>query len=199
MKLLLFSDIHASKKYCQDLVEMADDVDVVIGAGDFGKLRLGIKKTIRWLSGIKQPALIVPGNAESYDELRRVNNLWPSATVLHGSGIDLMGVKFFGIGGGIPITPFGSWSYDFSEEEAEDLLKECPEQGVLITHSPPKGLVDTSSRGQHLGSESIRKVVEEKKPRLVVCGHIHESGGKSVRMDDTVIVNAGPHGLYYDL
>jgi len=35
--------------------------------------------------------------------------------VLHGTGIKWDGVEIFGLGGGIPVTPFGSWRYDFTE------------------------------------------------------------------------------------
>ena len=198
VKLLLFSDVHTNKDHCLGLVRMSRKADIVIGAGDIGSLRMGLEKTIQWLSGIEIPTLLVPGNAESFDELEKACKIWPSATVLHGTGIELEGISFFGIGGGIPVTPFGSWSFDFTEEEAEALLSKFPENGVLITHSPPEGILDLSSKGQHLGSIAVRKVIEHKFPHLVVCGHIHESGGKMEKLGNTTVVNAGPYGLYYD-
>jgi len=199
MKLLLFSDIHVSQHHCQRLVVMANEADLVIGAGDFGSLRHGLDKTINWLRKITVPAVLVPGNAESYEELKAACSVWPSATVLHGNGIELLGSRFFGIGGGIPVTPFGSWSYDFTEDEAEELLLDCPENEVLISHSPPKGTVDLSSSGLHLGSEAVRKTIEKKSPRLVVCGHIHESAGKKEILRSTDVINAGPGGVFYNL
>lgn len=199
IKLLLFSDIHLNESYCQKLVKMSGEVDIVIGAGDYGSLRMGINKTIRWLSAIEKPAILVPGNAESEKELTDACIEWPSAKVLHGKEIELQGIKFFGLGGGIPVTPFGSWSWDFSEEQAEVLLKDFPDHGVLISHSPPNGILDVSSSGKHLGSLSVRKVIEEKKPKLVVCGHIHESNGRMEKLADTIIINAGPQGVFYEL
>jgi len=198
MKLLLFSDIHTNKSHCLNLVEMSVDADIVIGAGDYGSLRRDIQKTIQWLSEIEKPSLLVPGNAESFEELKEACDFWPSSTVLHGTGIELKGISFFGIGGGIPVTPFGSWSYDFTEEEAEALLLDYPENAVLISHSPPEGVLDISSGGRHLGSKTIRQVIEKKVPRLVVCGHIHESGGKTEKLGKTVIINAGPLGMFFE-
>ncbi|MBR9999529.1 MAG: metallophosphoesterase family protein [Cyclobacteriaceae bacterium] len=198
MKLLLFSDVHENRSHCENLVRMSREADLVIGAGDFGTLRRGIGKTIGWLSGINKASIIVPGNSESYEELKEASKEWPSAVVLHGTGKVLMGISFFGVGGGIPVTPFGPRSYDFSEEEAENLLIDCPEGGVLIVHSPPKGIVDISSSGQHLGSRTIRKIIMERSPSLVVCGHIHESGGRVEKLCETVVVNAGPGGMYFD-
>ena len=199
MNLLLFSDVHVNQAACERLCRLSNGADLVIGAGDFGALRHGINKTINWLSEISKPSLLVPGNAESFEELQAACHQWPKAVVLHGSLIEVNGYEFFGIGGGIPITPFGTWSYDFSEEQSLELLKDLPEGGILISHSPPFGLLDTASTGRHLGSTSIREMVEKRSPRLVVCGHIHESSGKMIRFLNTDIVNAGPKGVFYNL
>lgn len=199
MKLLLFSDLHGNQTAAQQLVTLAQTVDVVIGAGDFGNLRRGIDKAIAMLKPIDKPAVLVPGNSESTEELETACRSWPSARVLHGSGIELAGVNFFGIGGGVPVTPFGSWSYDFTEDQARQLLSGCPAGGVLISHSPPKGFVDLSSRGVSLGSEAVREVIEQQQPVLVVCGHIHESAGQQARLGNSVIINAGPQGIVWDL
>jgi len=86
-----------------------------------------------------------------------------------------------------------------SEEEAADLLGNCPKNTILISHSPPKGILDVSSNGQHLGSIAVKETIEKKSPRLVVCGHIHESCGKIEKYGSTVVVNAGPRGMYYEL
>lgn len=200
MKLLLFSDLHNSDRHAREIVRQAEAADIVIGAGDFGNLRRGTGNCIENLASIDRPTVLVPGNSESFEELSDAcGRFWPTATVLHGSGAEIEGISFFGIGGGIPVTPFGSWSYDFTEEEARDLLAECPRNGVLVSHSPPKGTLDVSSRGLSLGSVAVRETIEAKEPRLVVCGHIHESGGKSETIGETTVVNAGPAGLMFEL
>src|SRR5207253_2443393 len=99
------------------------------------------------LQAIDRPTVLVPGNNESTDELDRACRDWPTAHVLHGAAVTLAGVTFFGLGGGIPVTPFGSWSYDFTEDQATELLASCPAGCVLVSHSPPRGAVDLSSRG----------------------------------------------------
>jgi Icc-related predicted phosphoesterase len=97
------------------------------------------------------------------------------------------------------VTPFGSWSYDFTEDQAASLLARCPVGAVLVSHSPPQGVVDVSSRGQSLGSAAVRDAILSKKPRLVVCGHIHESGGQIAWLGKTPVVNAGPTGVMWEL
>jgi Icc-related predicted phosphoesterase len=198
MRLLLFSDLHSDFQTASKLVEISKDVDIVIGAGDFCIGRRGLQKIINELARIEKPSVLVPGNSESHEELIMACRSWQDAYVLHGSHISIDGITFFGIGGGIPITPFGSWSYDFSEGEALELLRDCPCGGILVSHSPPKGVLDLSSDGRSLGSRAVKETIDLKKPSLVVCGHIHGSAGQSDRLGDSTVINAGATGIIFE-
>ena len=199
MKLLVFSDLHNDFRTASKLVELSNTVDVVVGAGDFCVARRGLDEIIVPLSAITKPTVLVPGNSESKEELLQACQSWETARVLHGSRETIAEIIFFGIGGGIPISPFGSWSYDFSEDEAYDLLRDCPSGGVLISHSPPLGMLDLSSDGRRLGSHTVRETILSKKPNLVVCGHIHGSAGQIDRIGETTVINAGPQGIIWEL
>ena len=199
MKLLVFSDLHSDFRAAAKLVQLSSEADVVVGAGDFCNVRRGLEEIIQALSTIKKPTVLVPGNSESDPELANACRLWAGAHVLHGRQATIDGVDFYGLGGGIPITPFGSWSYDFTEGEAEDLLQDCPAGGVLVSHSPPKGILDISSDGRSLGSEAVRETIIQKEPLLVVCGHIHGSAGQIDKLGETTVINAGPHGVFWEL
>lgn len=200
MKLLLFSDLHNSERAARRLVTLAQDVDLLVGAGDFATMRRGIEITIDVLQESGKTAVFTPGNSESMEELQGACGRWQEAHVLHGNHVVIDGVTFFGIGGGIPVTPFGSWSYDFTEEEAEAMLEKAPPQvDVLVSHSPPFGAADVDSGGRPLGSRAIRRFVERVKPKLVVCGHIHASAGQRVMVGETAVVNAGSSGFQFEL
>ncbi len=199
MQLLLFSEVHCDDAACRSLVERAAAVDAVLAAGDFATCRRGLNKTIAALTAIERPTVLVAGNAETTDELCHACRDWPAAHVLHGSSVTIDGITFFGLGGAVPVTPFGDWSYDLTEEEAADLLADCPAGCVLVTHSPPKGAVDQDSQGRSLGSTAVRDTLERARPILAVCGHIHASAGKVVQIGPTPVVNAGPQGIIRDL
>lgn len=199
MNLLLFSDLHRDRAAARRIVELSRDVDVVIGAGDFATVRRGIRDTIDVLAAITTPAVLVPGNSESFEELQAACAKWPSALVLHGAGTVIDGVPFWGLGGAVPVTPFGDWSYDFSEAAATDLLRDCPSAGVLVTHSPPKGCLDVSSSGNSLGSTAVWEALQRCRPQLVVCGHIHDSSGRQMQVGGTTIINAGPLGMRFEI
>jgi uncharacterized protein len=195
MRLLLFSDLHCDIRAAQHLVELGRNADVAIGAGDFGQVRRRVGVCIDILRDMPCPTVVVPGNNESLDELRDACRGWDRVHVLHGNGVTIDGVQFFGLGGGVPVTPFGSWSYDFSEEEAAELLKDFPAGGVLVSHSPPKGCLDEDSNGTSRGSTTVLDLIGTMSPALVVCGHIHACWGRTETIGETKVVNAGPAGV----
>jgi len=194
MKLLAFSDLHRDVEQARLLVESARAADVVIAAGDFASVHKGLEETIEALAPIDKPTLLVPGNNETEDALRKACQGWEGAVVLHGEGVELDGVNFFGLGGGVPVTPW-DWSFDLTEDEAEAKLAGCPEDGVLVVHSPPKGYVD----GRDLGSEAVLRAIERTQPQLAVCGHIHECWREEATIGRTRVVNLGPEGMLLDV
>jgi Icc-related predicted phosphoesterase len=197
VRLLAFSDLHRDRDHAQELVKLARDADVVVGAGDFASVRRGIDRAMEPLRAIEKPVVLVPGNNESESELAEAAAGWPSAILLHGDSAEIDGVTFFGLGGGVPVTPF-PWSFDLSEREADERLENCPEGCVLVVHSPPKGYVD-EGHGRHMGSDAILATIEAKRPQLVVCGHIHESWGREAIIGRTPVVNLGPEGRFFEV
>jgi len=199
MRLLLFSDLHCDLQAAERLVARSRDFDALVGAGDFGASRRGVGVCFEVLRTIERPAVIVPGNNESLDELTEAAAVWPSARVLHGAGCAVDGVAFFGLGGGVPTTPFGAWSWDFSEDAARELLAAMPSGAVLVTHSPPWGTLDHGPGARPRGSVAVREAVDAKSPPLVVCGHIHACGGQWDAIGSSWVVNAGPDGVAWNL
>ncbi|HYU15776.1 MAG TPA: metallophosphoesterase family protein [Candidatus Acidoferrum sp.] len=198
MKLLAFSDLHRDLGQAAQLAERSSEADVVIAAGDFASVHKGLEETIDALRPITTPTVLVPGNNETEEALRAACEGWEPATVLHGQGTEIDGVQFFGLGAGIPVTPW-DWSFDLDEEQAAEKLAGCPMDAVLVVHSPPKGYCDQSSAGDHLGSKAILEAIEAKQPRIAVCGHIHESWGAQSEVGPTWVMNLGPSGTAIEL
>ncbi|MFV1988092.1 MAG: metallophosphoesterase family protein [Gemmatimonadota bacterium] len=205
MRLLLVSDLHRDLEAARSIVDRAPTFDAVLIAGDLAIQREGLQEIVDVLSAIESPTILVCGNGESPEELEAACDGaaggvgWTSARVLHGTSVELDGVTFFGLGGAVPVTPFGSWSYDIPEADAARLLAPCPDGAVLISHSPPSGHVDSDGSGAHHGSWSVLEAIERTHPRLVVCGHIHACWGEQSVVVDTPIVNAGPRGVAWTI
>jgi uncharacterized protein len=198
VRLLAFSDLHRDLDQAQNLAERSSEADAVIAAGDFASIHEGLEETIEALKPISVPTVLVPGNNETEDALRAACEGWETANVLHGQAAEIDGTQFFGLGAGIPITPW-DWSFDLDEQQAGERLAACPEGPVLVVHSPPKGHCDTSSNGDHLGSQAILDAIEAKRPPLAVCGHIHEAWGAEDEIGPTTVINLGPSGRLIEI
>jgi len=198
VRLLAFSDLHRDLGQGAELVAMAAEADVVIGAGDFASVHEGLAETIAALAAIEAPTVLVPGNNETEEALRAATAEWDAATVLHGGGATIDGVEFYGLGAGVPVTPW-EWSFDLDDASAAEMLTDCPEGAVLVLHSPPKGHCDEAGEGNHFGSPALLEAIGAKRPRLAVCGHIHESWGCQSQIGATPVRNLGPKGTWLEV
>lgn len=197
MRILAFSDLHLSPERAADLVAASGDADLVIGAGDYCNMRRELDVALGLLDGITAPMVLVPGNAESEDELRAAAG--ENVQVLHGQGCEIGGLHLFGLGYGIPVTPFGAWSCDMTEDAAQRHLARCEAADILIVHSPPVGVADRTSQGVSVGSRAIFDAVTRVQPDLVLCGHIHDSWGQEDLIGASRVVNLGPFANWFDL
>jgi len=197
MNILAFSDLHMARNRAADVVAASAGADLVIGAGDYCNMRQGLNDAMEMLSGITAPVVLIPGNAESAGEL--ADAVAEGVHVLHGSGMTLDGLRLFGLGYGVPVTPFGDWSCDLTEAEATELLDRCDAADILIAHSPPKGYGDTTSQGISVGSVAVRDAVERIQPQYVFCGHIHDSWGYRGTIGRTQIANLGPKANWFEV
>jgi Icc-related predicted phosphoesterase len=198
VKLLALSDLHRDLGQAGKLVEMSAEADVVIGAGDFASIHEGLGETIDALAAIETPTVLVPGNNETEEALREAATGWEAATVLHGEAATIAGAEFFGLGAGVPVTPW-DWSFDLDDAAAGAMIGDCPEGAILVLHSPPKGHCDSNGDGGHFGSPALLEGIEERRPRIAVCGHIHESWGCESRIGETPVRNLGPTGTWLAL
>lgn len=197
MRIMAFSDLHHARARAEALVAASQEADLVIGAGDFCNHRQGLAEAMALLGGIKAPMVVVPGNAESVDELRAAAQ--PGTHVLHGQSVKIAGLRIFGLGYGVPETPFGDWSCDLSEAQAAALLNACDAADILVVHSPPKGVADLTSAGHSVGSTAIRDAISRVQPELALCGHIHDSWGATGLIGATKVVNLGPTPNWFEV
>jgi Icc-related predicted phosphoesterase len=192
MRILAFSDLHRKADIAQAILHASRDADVVVGAGDFATKGAGLSETIDVLRAFAVQTVFVAGNHDSLAELRTACRGNALIHVLHGEGVTIAGVPFFGVGFETPPGRDEPWNQRLGEAEAGKLLADCPQGAVLVTHSPPFGVADVQTTGVHEGSRSIRSAVEASKPRLHLCGHIHHAWGMSGAIDGCPVYNLGP-------
>jgi hypothetical protein len=99
---------------------------------------------------------------------------------LQDSGVTLDGVSFWGT----PWTiPFHGWGFNAREEVRELAFSQIPEGvDVLLTHGPPKVGGLGYLEDKQLGDPVLDWHICRAKPKLVFCGHIHYSSGRSAEI-----------------
>lgn len=76
-----------------------------------------------------------------------------------------------------PFTPsLGDWGFQFKREQGHD-FSIGKGADVVITHGPPRGILDVADSGQRAGCASLFAAAARARPRLHCFGHIHEGWG----------------------
>jgi Icc-related predicted phosphoesterase len=194
MKILAVSDIHG--KYMKIIEYLKENnVDLIILTGDithFGPPELA-EEIMNEISSFDIPVLAIPGNCDPINLYGNIDN--SNAINIHGRSVTIKNIGICGFGGSNP-TPFNT-PLEFDEVEIYDEARKAMESiknhkvTLFITHAPPIGTkTDILPSGDHVGSESIRRVIEEFQPTLNICGHIHESRAMD-EVGETKVVNPG--------
>jgi len=79
-----------------------------------------------------------------------------------------------------------------TEDELFDKWELIPHDvDILVTHSPPYGILDKTTDDRHVGSKGLHgAIVYCFRPKLWVFGHVHEAYGKKIFKDSTICINA---------
>lgn len=200
MKILSVACIHNDVEGLLALIDKISGMkfDVVVCPGDFTDLslpkgfsRVDVGKIIlEELKSLGKPVVAVPG---SWDK-DLIGLLQNDNVSVHGKGLVYGGVGFYGYGGAR--TPFGT-PFEPTDSEIEAGLRVAHKDvenvaiKVQVTHAPPINTkVDVIFSGAHVGSEAVRKIIEELRPTVAISAHIHEAKGVDV-VGTTKIVNPG--------
>ncbi|KAI9843331.1 MAG: hypothetical protein M1837_006457 [Sclerophora amabilis] len=87
---------------------------------------------------------------------------------------------------GSPYSPAcGLWAFGYSPEISTGLWDAIPSDAdVVLTHTPPQYSCDQRKDPEHVGCEALRHSLRRVRPRLAICGHVHEGRGiQRVRWD----------------
>lgn len=202
MKLLCIADIHGDMENLEKAAVFArnNKINSVIILGDlsgYGRFRnfeMNRGDAAQALEILKEfEILAVPGNCDS---IPTIEFLERKGVSIHEKIKVIEDVSFVGLGGSSP-TPFQT-PFELSEGEIYDKLKKLlnsvkTKRIILVLHSPPKDTrCDIAGNGSNVGSESVRKIIEEFQPDLVISSHVHESGGMDDSIGKTKVANIGP-------
>lgn len=176
------------------------DGDLLVHAGDVSKrgTPAQIKEFAAWFAA--QPhrhKVMIAGNHDfAFEALDEARDWIVDAHYLQDEGITLDGVRIWGS----PWQPwFHDWAFNLHRGEAlREVWAKIPDDtDVLLTHGPPRGILDTTFRGEDVGCDDLLEAVARVRPALHVFGHIHEAYGQLQR-GETTFVNASCCTLRHD-
>jgi Icc-related predicted phosphoesterase len=205
VRTLLVSDLHYDLRKLDWVLEQATDVDLLVVAGDL--LNVGssvpldaqIVVALEYLSRFAERAstVVCSGNHDldhrtAADEKA---TRWVHEASAHGVVVDGESAVF----DGWLVTSCAWWEGPETLRQLEADLARAAEQRtgpwMWAYHGPPEGpLTWTGSR--HYGDPELPRLIDEHRPDLVLCGHIHQApfvpgGGWVERRGDTWIFNSG--------
>jgi len=194
MIITLLSDIHGNIDQIEKIAETLRTSDLLLLSGDithFGKENEA-KQIIRRISEYQSNILAVSGNCD-YPEVEYY--LSKEGISVHSKSAIFGGIGFLGVGGSLPCP--GSTPNELSEKEMKEFLalayaslyETIP--FILVVHHPPfNTFSDHANGGIHMGSHVVSQAIENYKPLMCVCGHIHEAKGKD-KVFDSIVINPG--------
>jgi Icc-related predicted phosphoesterase len=188
MKLLALSDLHADEDLLDRLRNVAarSKYDAVLFCGDI--TNRGPVSYAQEAISLFPKSYAVHGNMDTLDVVAKLSEMRVN---VHGKKVKMGEWNLVGLGGSNP-TPFSTPS-ELSEEEIAAVLARAgvDQFSIVLSHPPPYGVFDDVGAGVHVGSKSVRKMVEEKRPILFICGHVHEHEGREI-LGETLVVKLAP-------
>lgn len=200
MKILAFSDIHGDTTLAKKLADQAEkeNVDFVVLAGDITFAEQSTENIIGPFAAKGKKVVLVPGNHETIATADFLAELY-GAVNLHGYAIRYKDIGIFGCGGA-EIGPFPVPESEIEENlrKAHDRIKDLRIK-IMVTHAHPADSKIAKFSPFVRGSKAVRRAIEEFKPDLMFCGHVHEAEGIEEIIGKTRVINVGKHGKIFDV
>lgn len=170
MKILHLSDTHDCHRRLPDLPE----ADIVVHSGDFtmnGSEQEALD-FLNWFCNLPYPhKIFICGNHDDCLYGANIEGLDDSVHYLCNSGVEIDGVKFYGV----PMF-MGDC---ITERQNRNYAKIPMGTDILITHTPPFGILDFDGNINY-GSEELFTRIVTVKPHLHLFGHIHSQYGMKI-------------------
>lgn len=175
-----------------DKLSIPEDTDILIHTGDWSNSRdinENCKEFFKFRAWVENNLghiphkIFVPGNHSiyEYNNQRTAKEIFKEVGVhlLVDEAIEIEGIKFYGS----PYVPrHGDWAYMAERHKLSKRWENIPEDtDILITHGPPKGILDLTEEYDHTlsqqGDKALKTFIKKrlKKLKLHMFSHIHSN------------------------
>jgi len=184
-KITFISDTHNKHKHLtsKGMGNILGSGDYLIHAGDCTSMGYTheIKQFLEWFSDTDfKHKIFIAGNHDfGFEQLTDIPQVYKDYGVIYlfDNEVTIDGIKFYGS----PWQPeFHNWAFNLprGEELAQKWGQIPNDVDILITHGPAFGILDYAPIGGHVGCEELYRKIVEVKPKIHVCGHIHDGYGQ---------------------
>lgn len=134
--------------------------------------------------------LYVPGNHDLHVELFA----GPALQELRSVGVTVLGIPHVKPNYTLPngktvlglpfVTNLPRWAFNREEEWLEQYMAQFGRHHIVVSHSPPKTILD----GDNFGVVAYLRYLRRFQPEYWICGHVHEDHGEAAK-DGCIIYN----------
>ncbi|MDE5845756.1 MAG: metallophosphatase domain-containing protein [Muribaculaceae bacterium] len=167
MKILHLSDTHG----CHHRLRNLPEADVLVHSGDFTMTGTESEALdfLNWLCDLPyKHKIFICGNHDDCLYDANIDGLDNNVHYLRNSGVEIDGVKFYGVPMFMDDCAYGRQIRNYAE---------IPEDtDVLITHSPAYGILDEDDNVRY-GSEELLERMMMIRPKYHLFGHVHARHG----------------------
>lgn len=212
MKIVTISDTHNNHKYLTAENRLPSG-DLLIHSGDLTGLgqKFEVEDVFNWFKEIESKythgIVFIAGNHDkSFDGkpewlIQMLEDLQSTGRIhyLENSSVTINGIKIWGS----PITPWfhgDRWAFNRHRGDSiKEVWDTIPEDAdIIVTHGPVAYNLDYTFYSRlRVGCEDLLDAINRIKPKVHICGHIHEAYGVAYDIDTTYI-NASICTLQYD-
>ncbi|KAL0085999.1 Metallo-dependent phosphatase-like protein [Phycomyces blakesleeanus] len=207
-RFVCMSDTHGKTEFSFKVPEG----DVFIHAGDLTRSSRmeEYERTIQWMASLPHPIKIFTGGNHDHF-LDAVEGFYPQQKESILAKAKMAGLIYLeheayqlpeSMGSFkmfvSPYAPTHLWGA-FMLDSLKAVWESIPlDTDILVTHTPPLGYQDITSRGRNVGCPDLRNEIDTIKPLVSVFGHIHEAYGYSHSPEkESLFINACTSSVRY--
>lgn len=201
MKIISVSDIHMRKDMLSKLLQVKGDMLLI--CGDFS--HTGTKKQLNYVLDIISKCdfkyIVATTGNHDIDMERNLDyykEKYPKIKFLNNEIIEIEGIKIYG---SPYCVDYGGWAFPYYDK-IDCKQKTLPKENVdiIISHEPPYDRDLGFIYDKKYGNFYLRVLLEisEKAPQVLFCGHIHENGGVSKKINNTMCFNCAGQIIEYE-
>lgn len=183
MRIWCISDTHNR----HDELIVPENVDMVVCTGDiscFKDPELNFQECasfLIWYNNLPIPfKVLIAGNHDISLErnsfgLNKMSSEFKNIIYLENSEVIINGLVIWGS----PYTPTFviGWAFNKSRDTINRVWENLPNNiDLLLTHGPPKGILDLNADNISCGDNSLLKAIKKRNIKYHIFGHIHNEG-----------------------